>query len=268
MTTKDFITAVVAVIAIMAAVWFGAGLFSTAEATVSSCPSGGSWTKVEPLSGHSYTWTAPEGCKIVETCYKHSTYTHYKTIAPSTKATVTADWHSWHWYDLSHASFKTTCTPTPTSTATPSSVPTPTATPTVSATPTPSSTPSVSPSLSPSPSSSEEPSPSPSQSEQPTPSDTPSETHSPSSGGGSGGSSSGGCPSPEIIGWASTCWCASAGHGDARCNPTPRPTIPHNPDPVGVIQTASQVPTGVNTLWIAFGIAVLATGGYYVFKLR
>jgi hypothetical protein len=96
-------------------------IMSHATAT---CPSGSGWIKVEPLSGKTYTYTPAPSCTVSDNCYKHSVYVHY-----GTGKTVTADWHSGHQYDLSHASFKVSCV-TPTNTPTPTRTPTPTSTPT------------------------------------------------------------------------------------------------------------------------------------------
>lgn len=85
-----------------------------------TCPSGGDWTKVDGLSGTSYTFDAPSGFLIVEVCYKHSTYVHQFSVTPTTSYTVVADFH-WNenagkeiQYELSHASFRLEAEPTPT----------------------------------------------------------------------------------------------------------------------------------------------------------
>jgi hypothetical protein len=145
---KEFIVAaILGFVLFLVVVWASQILTVKAEATATTCPSGGDWVKVEPLSGKTYTYTPKEGCTVTENCYKHSTYVHF-----GTGATVTADFHctDWEWwgckrwtqYDLSHASFKLSCvepsvtptlTPTPTETQeckdcepTPTGEPTPT----------------------------------------------------------------------------------------------------------------------------------------------
>ena len=114
-----------------------------------TCPAGGDWVKVEGLSGDEFTYTAPEGKLIAETCYKAGTELEFNTISPPRK-TVTVI--STVGFDLSHASFKLvnapdpsptpteTFTPTPTFTQTPTDEPTPSPTPTETLTPTPTET--------------------------------------------------------------------------------------------------------------------------------
>ena len=53
-----------------------------------TCPDGGDWTKVDGLSGTSYTFNAPEGKLIAETCYKAATYVIFSVIDPP-QASVT-----------------------------------------------------------------------------------------------------------------------------------------------------------------------------------
>jgi len=111
-----------------------------------TCPSTGDWVKVDGLSGTGYTYTAPEGQLIAETCYKAGTNVIFNTISPPQKSvTVTSTVGN----DLSHASFRLvdepnpsptptkTFTPTPTFTSTPTDEPTPSPTPTETFTPTP-----------------------------------------------------------------------------------------------------------------------------------
>ncbi|MDY6847310.1 MAG: hypothetical protein SVP52_09270 [Chloroflexota bacterium] len=111
-----------------------------------TCPKTGTWVKKDGLSGTHYTYTAPEGKLIAETCYKAATYVIYNLITPPKKSvTVT----STVGHDLSHASFRLvnkpnpspiptkTFTPTPTFTQTPTDDPTPSPTPTETFTSTP-----------------------------------------------------------------------------------------------------------------------------------
>jgi len=111
-----------------------------------TCPATGDWIKVEGLSGDEFSYTAPEGKLIAETCYKAGTELEFNTISPPRK-TVTVI--STVGFDLSHASFRLvnapdpsptpteTFTPMPTFTATPTDEPTPSPTPTETFTPTP-----------------------------------------------------------------------------------------------------------------------------------
>lgn len=102
---------------LLAGLLIGAGVVfaSGNETGPNVCPSGGDWTKVDGLSGTTYTFTPPAGFAVTDNCYKHSTYRHF-----GSGPTVTADIHcgsyhyhfpsTWHrhcnQYALSHASFK------------------------------------------------------------------------------------------------------------------------------------------------------------------
>ena len=139
-----------------------------------TCPNSGGWIKIDGLSGTSFTYTAPEGKLISETCYKAGTSVIYKTISPPQKSvTVT----STVGHDLSHASFRLVNepdpSPTPTDEPTPSPTPTdePTPSPTPTDEPTPNPTPTDEPTPSPTPT--DEPTPSPTPTDEPTPSPTP-----------------------------------------------------------------------------------------------
>lgn len=158
-----------------------------------------------------------------------------------------------------------TPTPTPeTPTPSPSASPSPSESPT--ATPEPSNTPEVTTTPSPSATATPEPSSTPPGCEgdcQETP--KPSKTPRPHRGGGGSG---GGCPAPEVIGWASTCWCASAGHGDPRCGSEPVPS----PSPIwtpGPIQQASQISTGpADSILLSLAIAAIITALSGAWMLR
>lgn len=103
------------------------------------CPSGGDWVKIESLSGHEYTYTAPEGYLISETCWKAGTTVDGDIINPPQR-TVTVI--STVKQELSHASFRLVKTSDPTNTPKPSNTPEPepSATPKPSVTPKPSNT--------------------------------------------------------------------------------------------------------------------------------
>ncbi len=100
-----------------------------------TCPQGNGWVKVDDLSGYSYTFDAPEGTLIVESCYKASTTVVFETYNPpqeSVTITSTVINPGGQIAELSHASFKLVVKPT----ATPPIEETPTATPPVEETPT------------------------------------------------------------------------------------------------------------------------------------
>jgi hypothetical protein len=79
-----------------------------------TCPSGGDWTKVDGLSGTSYTFNAPNGYLVAETCYKASTTVVYGAVnPPAGSATVTSSVtnQNGNVQDLSHASFRLVTVP-------------------------------------------------------------------------------------------------------------------------------------------------------------
>lgn len=62
-----------------------------------TCPKDAPWTKVDGLSGFTYTFDVPEGYEVTDNCYKASTDVVYgsgDTVEAQDK------------YELSHASFK------------------------------------------------------------------------------------------------------------------------------------------------------------------
>lgn len=74
-----------------------------------TCPHTGDWTKIDDLSGISYTYNAPEGKLIAEWCYKASTTVNYGTVSPpqnSVTVTSTVKNQNDKIQDLSHASFR------------------------------------------------------------------------------------------------------------------------------------------------------------------
>lgn len=106
------------------------GVFATAGPAYASpdetgggadvCPEGGDWVKVDGLSGHSYSYSAPAGKLVAEVCYKHAWYLHqYDVTPPAPGVIVIADWHPlpftsrWWRPELSHASFRLVDAPEP-----------------------------------------------------------------------------------------------------------------------------------------------------------
>ena len=106
-----------------------------------TCPNSGDWIKVDGLSGKNFSYTAPDGKLVAETCYKAATYVIFDTISPPQK---TINITSTVGHDLSHASFRLVeapkPSPTPTETFTPTPTETFTPTPTETFTPTPTET--------------------------------------------------------------------------------------------------------------------------------
>lgn len=108
------------------------------------CPNtGNGWIKFDNLSGFVFTYTAPDGYLVAESCYKAATEVVYETYEPPQKSIVITTFR----HEISHVSVRIvpeptpTPTQTPTQTATPTSTNTPTQTPTETATPaTPTST--------------------------------------------------------------------------------------------------------------------------------
>ena len=131
------------------------------QALAETCPATGDWVKIEPLSGLSYTYTAPEGQLIAESCYKVGSHSPvFQTYDPAlgSVTVVSTVFNSpggaictapgvpeagCAYQALSHASFRLiddpgTETPTETPpTETPPTETPPTDTPTPTVTPTP-----------------------------------------------------------------------------------------------------------------------------------
>jgi len=114
------------------------------------CPNtGNGWIKFDNLSGFVFTYTAPDGYLVAESCYKAATEVVYETYEPPQKSIVITTFR----HEISHVSVRIvpeptpTPTQTPTQTATPTSTNTPTQTPTETATPTstPTNTPTQTP---------------------------------------------------------------------------------------------------------------------------
>ena len=121
---------------------FGSGRTVTAQGQ-EVCPNtGNGWIKFDNLSGFVFTYTAPNGYLVAESCYKAATEVVYETYEPPQKSIVITTFR----HEISHVSVRIvpeptpTPTQTPTQTATPTSTNTPTQTPTETATPTSTST--------------------------------------------------------------------------------------------------------------------------------
>jgi hypothetical protein len=93
------------------------------------CPSGGDWIKVT-VGEQSYTYNAPEGKLIVESCYKAGTTLRFATYNPGVESvTLESDVLNPaenNYHDISHASFRLADPPTPTPTQPTPTQPTPT----------------------------------------------------------------------------------------------------------------------------------------------
>ena len=130
---------------------FGSGRTVTAQGQ-EVCPNtGNGWIKFDNLSGFVFTYTAPNGYLVAESCYKAATEVVYETYDPPQKSIVITTFR----HEISHVSVRIvpeptptptqtptqTATPTSTSTNTPTQTPTETATPTSTSTNTPTQTP-------------------------------------------------------------------------------------------------------------------------------
>lgn len=108
------------------------GLASQPVEAVTTCPQTDGWVKVDHLSGFSYTYTAPEGYLVDQTCYKAATQIVYEIVnPPASPVTVTSTVtnSNGQLQELSHASFHLIEIPRATP-VTPTATPiTPTATP-------------------------------------------------------------------------------------------------------------------------------------------
>ncbi|MCB2202586.1 hypothetical protein KQH56_01125 [bacterium] len=111
--TKILIAVIITLTAVIATPY----IFNTSvEAQQDTCPKDGDWEKIEPIDQQSYTYTAPEGKVIVESCYKAGNILKTKTYDPGqTSVTVTTDVpnpNDNNFQDISHASFKLATKPT------------------------------------------------------------------------------------------------------------------------------------------------------------
>jgi hypothetical protein len=115
------------------------GFTARASAQGDVCPSGGDWVKIDGIDAQSYTYTAPSGKLIVETCYKAGTTLVYTVINPGVSSiTVTSTvWNPSenNYQNISHASFRLADPPTPTPTQPTPTQPTPTQPPVTQVTP-------------------------------------------------------------------------------------------------------------------------------------
>jgi hypothetical protein len=101
-----------------------------------TCPEGGDWDKKDGINKLSYSYTAPSGKVVIESCYKAGTTLKTATYSPGV-ASVTLSSTVWNktscpgdngcnYQNISHASFKLAiASPTPTPTASPTPTPTP-----------------------------------------------------------------------------------------------------------------------------------------------
>lgn len=107
---------------------FGSGRTVTAQGQ-EVCPNtGNGWIKFDNLSGFVFTYTAPDGYLVAESCYKAATEVVYETYEPPQKLIVITTLE----HELSHVSVRVVpeeATPTSTPTNTPTQTPTETATP-------------------------------------------------------------------------------------------------------------------------------------------
>ena len=101
------------------------------------CPNtGNGWIKFDNLSGFVFTYTAPDGYLVAESCYKAATEVVYETYEPPQKSIVITTFR----HEISHVSVRIVPEPTPTPTQTPTQTATPTSTFTNTPTQTPTET--------------------------------------------------------------------------------------------------------------------------------
>ena len=97
------------------------------------CPSTGDWVKINDIDAQSYTYNAPEGKLIVESCYKAGTTLRYASYDPGVESvTLESDVLNpveGNFHDISHASFRLATAPTPDPTPDPTPTQTPDPTP-------------------------------------------------------------------------------------------------------------------------------------------
>ena len=115
--TKAISIGITAIILILVALFVWT---NTAQATgQETCPQDALWVKIEDIDEQSYTYTAPEGFEVEESCYKAGTTLRFETYDP-TQEEVTVTSNVWNnaicnifpsfpgcnYRDISHASFK------------------------------------------------------------------------------------------------------------------------------------------------------------------
>ena len=99
------------------------GFTARVSAQADVCPDGGDWVKVNDIDAQSYTYNAPAGKLIYQTCYKAGTSVVYDppgngSFDPGV-ASIKVTSRVWNptennYQDISHASFRLTNIPTPT----------------------------------------------------------------------------------------------------------------------------------------------------------
>ena len=154
MSAKKIIIVVLRILlALLVAViiWLFVDTMSSASGQIvdqqETCPDGvDGWIKIEPLSGYEYTYTAPEGFLVAETCSKAGTTVEYNVIdPPQNTVTIVSNVQQ----ELSHVAVRLiedpsdpteTSIPTVTQTPTPTAIVTITQTPDLRITPSPTAT--------------------------------------------------------------------------------------------------------------------------------
>ena len=173
------------------------GFTARVSAQAEVCPSTGDWVKINDIDAQSYTYNAPEGKLIVESCYKAGTTLRFATYDPGVESvTIVSDVPNpgqGNFQDISHASFRLADAPVPTPpppTATPPTPlpptpipPDPTPIPTEEPTPFPTPDPNPGDDPDPTPEPTEDPTP---ESEEPQPASTPAPVVAPVTGAASG----------------------------------------------------------------------------------
>jgi hypothetical protein len=105
------------------------GFTARVSAQADVCPSGGDWVKFNDIDALSYTYNAPAGKLIVESCYKAGTTLRYASYNPGvTSIKLDSDVLNPtdnNFQDISHASFRLADPPTPTPTQPTPTQPTP-----------------------------------------------------------------------------------------------------------------------------------------------
>jgi hypothetical protein len=150
---------------------FGFTPMVSAQADV--CPSTGDWVKIDGISAQSYTYNAPEGKLIVESCYKAGTTLVFASYNPGVESvtliTNVDNPVGTGFIDISHASFRLANASTPDPTPDPPSGPTPDPTPDPPSGPTPDPPSGPTPDPTPGPNPGDDPEPTPDPTNEPTP---------------------------------------------------------------------------------------------------
>lgn len=143
------------------------GFTSRVAAQAQVCPDTGDWVKINDIDAQSYTYEAPEGKLIIQTCYKAGTEVVYEPEGDGSfdpgKESVTVEStvlnsQETAFLDISHASFRLADAPPPPDPGT-GPTPDPTQTPTPDPTPDPGTGPTPDPTDEPTPDPTAEPTP-------------------------------------------------------------------------------------------------------------